>query len=144
MPATWALQFTLVRMHALERRGQIEIRRRPGVHAVGVILGEIAHAHVLHMDMLARRDRGGGEADDLAVTPHRLALPDRADRGLVAGGNTLRCRHSLADLRARQQSRACDHNAIVRVEADDRCGCHGTLLGIPSTVMRRHDPRIHL
>src|SRR5580692_10843205 len=69
MPATCALQFTDVRMpivagrhpsigpaDAVEGCRQIEIRHRLDVDAKGVILGEIAHAAILRMDVLARRN----------------------------------------------------------------------------------------
>ena len=52
---------------ALEGRRQIEIRHRLDVDAERIVLGEIAHAAVLRVHMLARRNRRGGKADDLAV-----------------------------------------------------------------------------
>ena len=58
---------------ALEGRGQIEIRHRLDVDAIGIVLGEIAHAAVMGVHVLARRNRRGGEADDLAVAADRLA-----------------------------------------------------------------------
>ena len=53
--------------NALERGGQIEVRHRLDIDAEGVVLGEIAHAAILGVHMLARRDRLGRKADDLAV-----------------------------------------------------------------------------
>ena len=75
---------------ALEGRGQIEIRRRLDVDAVGIVLGEIAHAAILGVDVLARRDRHRRKADDLAVAADRLAHRDRLDRDLVAGRESAR------------------------------------------------------
>ena len=63
---------------AVEGRRQIEIRHRLDVDAEGIILGEIAHAAILGMHVLARRNRRGRKADDLAVAADRLADRDRA------------------------------------------------------------------
>ena len=62
--------------NALEGRGQIEVRHRLDVDAEGVVLGEIAHAAILGVHMLARRNRRGRKADDLAVAVDRLADRD--------------------------------------------------------------------
>ena len=70
--------------NALEGRGQIEIRRRRDIDAERIVLGEIAHAAILGMDMLARRDGHGRKADDLAVAPDRLARPRWAGSPLYA------------------------------------------------------------
>ena len=40
---------------------------RPDMFAIGVVAVEIPHLDILHMDMAAGRDVGGGEADDLVV-----------------------------------------------------------------------------
>ena len=49
----------------------------------------LADPEVVGMDVLAARDLARGEADDLAVPPHRLPGLDRAQSDLVP------CRHSL-------------------------------------------------
>ena len=72
---------------AFEGRGQVEIRGRLGVDAPGIVLGEIAHAAIMFVHMLAGGDGGGGEADDLAVAADCLAGFHRADGHFVAGGN---------------------------------------------------------
>ena len=50
-----------------------EIRGRALVGAEGVVALEFAHGAVLHVDMVARRDVGGGDADDLVVFAHIVA-----------------------------------------------------------------------
>jgi hypothetical protein len=110
---------------AIESRGQIEIRCRRNVDAEGVILGEIAHAAILRMHVLAGRDRGRRKADDLAVTADRLADRDGADRDFVAGRNPLECGHSVRHHHARRQARARDQHAVVRMQADDGGWGHG-------------------
>ena len=74
---------------AVESRGQIEIRHRLDVDAERIVFGEIAHAAILGVDVLAGRDRRSGKADDLTVAPDRLADRDDADRDLVACRNPL-------------------------------------------------------
>ena len=113
--------------NALECRRQIEIRRRLDVDAACIVLGEIAHADVLHVNMLARRNRLGRKADDLAVTPDRLTDRDWLHRHLVAGRNPLGRRDAFGHLRARQQARARNHHAVVRMQPNDGCWGHGGL-----------------
>ena len=114
--------------NALEGRGQIEIRHRLDVDAIGIVLGEIAHAAVLGVHVLARRNRHGGKADDLAVAAHRLAHGDRLDRDLVAGRNPLDRGDAVGHHHARRQARARDQHAVVRMQANDGCRGHGYLL----------------
>ena len=111
---------------AFEGRGQIEIRRRRDVDAESIILGEIAHAAILGMDMLARRDRHRRKADDLAVAADRLAHRDRPDRHLVAGRNPLDRGDAVGHHHARRQAGARDQHAIIGMQADDGCCGHGT------------------
>ncbi len=110
---------------ALEGRGQIEVRRRLDVDAIGIVLGEIAHAAVLRVHVLARRDRHRRKADDLAIAPDRLAHGDRLDRDLVAGGNALDRGDAVGHHRARRQARARDQHAVVGMQADDGAEGHG-------------------
>ena len=110
---------------ALEGRRRIEIGGRPHVLAIGVVLGEIAHAAVVHMHVLARRDRGEGEADDLAVAADRLAGRVRAHRDLVPGRDAHRGRDTLGHRRAGQQGGAGDHHAVVGMQADHGGRGHG-------------------
>ena len=110
---------------ALEGRRQIEIRRRRDVDAIGIVLGEIAHAAVLRMHMLARRNRNRRKADDLAVAADRLAHGDRLDRDLVARGNALDRSDAVGHHHARRQARARDQHAVVRMQANDGCRGHG-------------------
>jgi len=42
---------------AVEGRRQIEVRRRRDIDAERIVLGEIAHAAILGVDVLSRRDR---------------------------------------------------------------------------------------
>ncbi len=42
---------------------------------------------IVDMNVLAGRDRLGGDADDLAELPHRLAVGDRLGRHLVAAAD---------------------------------------------------------
>src|SRR3989304_9625349 len=63
--------------------------RRPfdrfDVGAERVIALELAHREVVDVHVLAGRDVARGETDDLVVTPHRLALLQRAYCDLVSG-----------------------------------------------------------
>ncbi len=115
---------------AVEGRGQIEIRHRLDVDAVGIVLGEIAHAAILRVDMLARRNRRGGKADDLAIAADRLAERYRLDRDLVAGRNPLGRGHAIRHHEARRQARPRDQHAVVRMQANDGCRGHGGLLEV--------------
>jgi len=116
----------------LERCGGVEERRRLRIGAVSVILCEIAHLAVVHMYVLAGRDRGGGKADDLAVAAHRLMLGDGAHRGLVAGRNSLGGRDVVAEQGAGQQRHAGNHHVVVGMQANDGRWGHGCFLGMGS------------
>ena len=121
--------------NALEGRGQIEIRRRRDVDAVSIVLGEIAHAAILGVDVLARRDRNRRKADDLAVAPHRLADRDRLDRHLVAGGNPLDRGDAVGHHHAGRQARACNQHAIIGVQADHGGWGHDRSPGYLKTIV---------
>ena len=110
---------------AVEERGQIEVRRRLDVDAIGIVLVEIAHAAVLRVHVLAGRDRLRRKADDLAVAADRLASRDRLDRDLVARRNAFRRGDALGHDHAGRQARARDQHAVVGMQADDGCGGHG-------------------
>ena len=112
---------------AVEGRGQIEIRRRRDVDAEGIVLGEIAHAAILGVDVLARRDRRGRKADDLAVAADRLADRDGADRNLVARRNPLDRGDALGHHHAGRQARARDQHAIIGMQSNDGGWGHGSL-----------------
>ena len=88
------------------------------VDAEGVVLGEIAHAAILGVNMLARRDRYGGEADDLTIAADRFADRDRLDRHLVTGGNALDGAHTIGHHHAGRQARARDQHAVIGMQAD--------------------------
>ena len=105
--------------NAVERRGQIEVRHRLHVDAEGVVLGEIAHAAILGVHVLARRDRLRRKADDLAVTVDGFADGNGADRHLVAGRNAFDRGHALGHHEARRQARARDQHAVVGVQTND-------------------------
>src|ERR1700682_2586242 len=83
------------------------------------------------MDVLARRDRRGRKADDLAVAADRLADRDRPDRNLVAGRNALHRGDALGHDDARRQARARDQHAIIGMQSDDgRWGHVGVSLAL--------------
>ena len=111
--------------NALEGRGQIEIRRRRDVDAERIVLGEIAHAAILGMDMLARRNGNGRKADDLAIAPDRFARCNGADRHFMPGRNPLGRGHTLRHHHAGRQARARNQHAIVGVQANDGGWGHG-------------------
>ena len=113
--------------NALERCRQIKIRRRLDVDAARIVLGEIAHAAVLRVHMLARRNRLGGKADDLAVALDRFADRNRLDRNLVPGRNPLGRGDAVGHHHARRQARARDQHAVVGMQANDGCWGHGDL-----------------
>src|SRR5258706_11321273 len=73
---------------AVKGRGQIEVRRRGDVDAERVVLGEITHAAILGMDMLARLDRRGRKADDLAIAAGRPPPPPPPLRTTLARPDT--------------------------------------------------------
>src|SRR4051812_6629475 len=54
-----------------------DVLGRPRIDPEGVIAVEIAHRQIMRVDMLARADRLGREAEDLGVFPDRLAGSDR-------------------------------------------------------------------
>jgi hypothetical protein len=115
---------------AFEGRGSIDEIRRPRIGAVGVILGEIAHLQVVHMDVLAGRDRGGCKADDLAIAPHGLRRGNGAHGNLMASRNLVHRCDVFADRHARRQRRSSDHHIVLRVQADDGRRCHGCFLWV--------------
>ena len=101
-----------------------------GVDAVGVVLGEIAHFAIVHVHVLAGRDGGGGEADDLAVAADRVRPPRWSDGDLVARPG---CAGSLGRYRrpgARQQGGSGDHYVILGMQANDGRRGHGGFLGL--------------
>jgi len=104
---------------AVEGCRQIEIRRRRDVHAIGNSLFANRHAAILGVNVLARRNRNGGKADDLAVAADRLTGRNRPDRDLVACGNPLDRGHASATTMPAGQARARDQHAVVGMQADD-------------------------
>ena len=111
--------------NALKRRGQIEVRCRLDVDAVRVILGKFPHADVLHMDMLTRRDRNSGEANNLTVALDGLTDCDRLHCNFVTGRNAFGRGDALRHLGARQQRRPRNHHAVIGMQADHGCRGHG-------------------
>src|SRR6185436_6700449 len=89
-----------------------------------IVLGKVAHAAVLGMHMLPRRNRHSGEADDLAVAAYRLADRDRLDRHLVARRDPLDRGDPIGHHHAGRQARARDQHAVVRMQANDGCRGH--------------------
>ena len=83
-----------------------------------VVALEIMDAAIVLVDMLARPDRGLGEADDLPELLERLALADRPGRHLVALGDAAHRRHPFGD-RARQDRIDRDDEVVVGMEADE-------------------------
>ncbi len=113
---------------AHESRRQIEIRRRLDVHAIGVVAVEIAHAAILGVDVLARRNRLRREADDLAVAADLFAGRDGADGDLVAGGNALAGHHAFRHLDTGQQRGARDQYSVVVMQTNDGRWSHRNFL----------------
>ena len=98
-------------------------RDRPHVLPDGVVAGELAHAAIVHMDVLARCDVLGREADDLVELADRLAERDRPRRHLVPGGNALGDGQPFpVERRAGQDVDPGDHDIVVRVQADGERG----------------------
>ncbi len=113
---------------AVEEGGQIVVRQRLDVDAIGIVLVEIAHAAVLGVHVLAGRDGLRRKADDLAVAADRLARRDRLDRDLVARRNAFARGDTLRHDHAGRQARARDQHAVVGMQADDGCRGHGMSL----------------
>jgi hypothetical protein len=116
---------------ALERRGF-------GDELGGVVIGTervvaleaVAHAEVVHVDVLAGADGAGGEADDLVVAADRIALLDVVGGDLVPGGHGHgRADVLLDDLGACGEIDARDDHIVGGIEADDQIGGlqHGVL-----------------
>jgi hypothetical protein len=104
---------------ALEGRRLVEILRRLGERGVRVVAREIADLAIVGMHVRAGRDRGGGEADDLAIAQHRLVLGDGARRDLVPGRDVaLRLDLLVGQGGAGQQVDPRDGDVVGRVEAD--------------------------
>ena len=123
--------------NTVEGRGQIEIRCRRDVDAECVVLGEIAHAAILGMDVLARRNWNCRKADDLAVSPHRLAGRDRLDRHFVASGNPLDRGDAFGHDHAGRQAGARNQHAIIGVQADHGGWGHDRSPGYLKTIVPR-------
>ncbi len=150
-PATWALQFTAGQdadvvaggdaavgpADAHGSRGGRVRAGRAGVDARGVVLGEVAHAAVVHVDVLAGRDVGGGEADDLAVAPDRLAERDGPHRDLVAGGDPSAGRRRRGPLR--RPAAAC-----VRAITTPSSGCSRMTSGVACALRVQATPLLAL
>src|SRR3954463_1973751 len=93
---------------------------RLGIHAVGVVLREVAHAHVVDMHVLPWSDGLGREADNLVVLSDYLTLFDPAYGHLVSGWDPLRRVYPVPDRRTRQQRRTSHDYIVGLMEADDR------------------------
>ncbi len=101
-----------------------------GKSAISVVALEVAHRHVVHVHVIASRDRLRGEADDLVVAVHRLALLDRPHRDLVAGRNAHRGAHVLfGEHRSGGNLDARDDDVVLGMQADGQVG--GLQHGIP-------------
>ncbi len=84
-----------------------------------VVAIEVAHRAVVHVDVVARLHRLGGEADDLVVLAQRLVDRDRRDGDLVAGRDVAAAHHVGArQAGAGQQVGARDHDVVGRVQPD--------------------------
>ena len=93
--------------------------------AKGVVALEVAHRQVVHVHVLAGLDVARGEADDLVVAPHRLALRDVAHRELVAGRDACTDRAHVFFLDQRVpvgELDARDDDVVVGVQADGEVG----------------------
>ncbi|MNO95576.1 hypothetical protein D3C76_872210 [compost metagenome] len=91
-----------------------------GVDTEGVVTGEIAHLHVVHMHVFTGVDGLRGKADDLPVTAQGLALLHTFGSKLVARGDRLAHGNRLGvQAQALRQGLAGDEHVVQRVEADD-------------------------
>ena len=117
---------------ALKRDFGVGARGGASVLAIGVVLGEITHAEVLGVDVLAGRDGGGGEADDLAVAADGGAGGEGPQGDFVSGGDPRSRTHAVGDRGRRHEGGAGDDDVVVGVEFQE--GDHGTfsLLHSPS------------
>ena len=84
-----------------------------------VIALEVAHRQVVHMHVIARLDRLGGETDDLVVAADRVTRLQFAGRDLVSGRNGDGGAHLfLDDFGAGGQLGARDDHIVGGVQAD--------------------------
>ena len=109
----------------LRRRHQLH---RMDVPAVGVVVGERTDREVVGVDVLPRRDGGGGEADDLAVAVDRLAGRNRSQGNLMPGRDHLSHPHGLPWLLQPEPGSQRDlgnRDLVFRMETDgyvvERC-----------------------
>ena len=87
---------------------------RPDMFAIGVVAVEIPHLDILHMDMAAGRDVGGGEADDLVV------FADLGAGGDIDGGDFMAARDGLQG--GRRLARHCHTGEHFNTGGDDIVG----------------------
>jgi hypothetical protein len=91
--------------------------------SIKVIERHLADGEIVAVDMIARRDWGGGEADHLAVAAYRGAGFDGAQRELVPGGDCRRKPYAQAIDRDRapgRQGNQRDRNVVGGVEPQRR------------------------
>ena len=130
---------------AVEGRRVGDVLGRLGAARRRVLAREARELEVVGVDVLARRDRLLGAADDLVVAAHRRAGGDRPRRDLVAGRNQADDGDAFAlDARAADELAARDDDVVVRVDADDERvagggaggggrrddGAHGVILSV--------------
>ena len=133
-------------------RGPLGFRHHLDVAHVGpdrIVALEVAHRTVLDVDVLAGRDVGLREADDLVELPHRLALANRTGRHLVPGRDRLRGPHALArELGIGKDVDARHDDVVGRVQANGegkighRCQPPGVLGGIIVGVRAEASARV--
>ena len=80
-------------LDAHEGRRRLDVLRELDTGAEGVIALKVAHGDVMHVDVVAGRDRLRGEADDLVIAMHRFALRHGAHGDLVPRRDAHRCAH---------------------------------------------------
>ena len=108
---------------ALKRCRRIDVARRPGIGAEGVIARELAHRQIVQMHMLARRDRAFGEANDLVVALDWRAGSKRARCDFVPGWNQPRHLDVLVEQhRPRDELLSRDDHVVVGMQANGQRG----------------------
>ena len=79
-------------------------RHRLEIDAKSVFPGEVAHAQVVGVYVLAGQDRPVGESNDLAVATHRFTSGDFPQGDLVAAGDALAHGHECVGMAHGPQS----------------------------------------
>src|SRR5215210_1373269 len=116
----------------LERGRLWNVVGRLSIHAIGVVLREVAHTHIVDMHMLPWSDGLGREANNLIVLPDRLTQLDPAYSHLVPGG--ISCVAITAPATGVPGSRVARATTTLSAPWRRKTGLRNVMLGRCATV----------